>query len=88
MKIWTKAYSAAGRVGNSAKAGLYDALQIAAKEELATKAPRVLAAHTDLAKALGRSKFLGKIINPISVGSAAATAGVFALLKKLGTFDK
>jgi len=88
MKIWTKAYSAAGRVGNSAKAGLYDALQVAAKDELAAKAPRVLAAHKDLAKALGRSKILSRIINPITVGSAAASATTYGLLNKLGAFNK
>lgn len=47
IKVWNDAYTASGRVGNSAKAGFYDALARAAKGELAQKAPEV-AKYTNL----------------------------------------
>jgi hypothetical protein len=83
LKIWNKAYTAAGKVGKSSKAGLYETLARAAREELAQKAPDVLEAQGKLAKAMGRSKTLSKIVNPTSLASAGVTAGTFALLSKL-----
>lgn len=41
IKVWNQAYTAAGRVGHSAKAGFYDALAKAAKTEIKEKAPEV-----------------------------------------------
>lgn len=45
MEVWSKAYTAAGRVGKSSKAGLYNILSRAAKSEMAKKAPEVMKHH-------------------------------------------
>ncbi len=75
LQVWNKAYSAAGKVGASNKAGLYDALSKAAREELSQKAPEVFKAHQALKAALGRANLARKIINPITIGSAIVGTG-------------
>jgi hypothetical protein len=82
--VWNKAYTAAGKAAKSSKAGVYDILSKTARDLLSKKAPEVYKAQRQLAGALGRQKVLGKIINPISIGSAAATTAAITALKKMG----
>ncbi|MCR4313284.1 MAG: hypothetical protein NUV58_03485 [Candidatus Roizmanbacteria bacterium] len=79
MSIWSKAYTAAGKVGASEKAGVYAALQREAKRQLAEKAPNLLKAHLELASALGREKWIKGVFSPFNIGRGVITAGAGAV---------
>jgi hypothetical protein len=72
--VWNKAYSAAGKTGKSAAAGVYDAAARAAKNELETNAPEV-------AKYTGYLR--GTYAIPKAIGKASWSALKLSALGKL-----
>ncbi len=78
LGVWNKAYSAAGRVGSSSKAGYYNALARAGKEEMQRIAPEV-------SKLTGKLNFLYKAPKAVkgTLFTLATTAGGIAALKWL-----
>lgn len=71
LEVFNKAYSAAGRVGKSGKAGVYDVASKALRNELETVAPELYRAHRSLGGALGRQKFFSSVLNPASLAKTA-----------------
>jgi UDP-N-acetylmuramate-alanine ligase len=85
LKVWNKAYTAAGKEGKSAIAGLYSALSREARRQMTLFTPELASAYgtwasrlgqTELAKKLGRSALF-------TIPSAVAGAGVYAALQGL-----
>lgn len=73
VKIWNKAYTSANQVGKSSKAGFYDALARAAKNEIKEKAPEV----AKLTKKLDLTYKIPSMLKKglFMTGSTAATVG-------------
>ena len=84
MKVWSKAYTSAGKTGKSAKAGLYDVLIREAKDQLAKKAPEVLQAHLQLAKKLGFRSSVKRLVYPTAIGAGVAGGVGFGIRKATG----
>lgn len=76
--VWNKAYTSAGRVGNSSKAGLYNALEQQAKKIMLEKAPEVAKYTELLAKQYGWDKAMKMVFS--RVGGAAAGIGTGIVL--------
>ena len=81
MKIWNKAYSAAGETGKSAKAGFYDALKQAAKKEVTEIAPKLGKETGKISGAIKRKKVVGSFTR--QAGQIAAGIGAYSLINKL-----
>lgn len=78
LEVWNKAYSQAGNVGKSEKAGAYNALANFARDQLKEKAPDVYAAQKALATEIGRKKIADKVLEPASLIKAALSTALAA----------
>lgn len=89
LEVWNKAYSAAGKVGKSGKAGIYNALAQEARRQLELYAPKVLDAQRGLAGAY-QIKGILDVLSPKNLArtgvGAASTAAVYELLRRMGIF--
>lgn len=62
MDVWKKAYTSAGRVSKSSKAGLFNTIYRTAKTEMAKKAPEVMKQHNLLKLSYQVPKTVGKTL--------------------------
>lgn len=83
LKVWNKAYTAAGKVGNSPKAGFFDALARAAKEQISEKTPEVAQLTSDLRRIIKTGKVAGSV-GKIAGGTAVGSLASLALYQLLG----
>ena len=78
--LWNTAYTQAGKVAKSAKAGLYNVMTRTIKEQIADVAPEVARKTAQLATTYK----LPKIIRNILVGTGAAAGGLAGIKYLLG----
>ena len=77
------AYTAAGKVGKAASAKFNNVLAQSLKEQIKLVAPKVSKANDLFRMLYGAQRGAGKIVIPTAIG-AGASAGIYALLNKLG----
>ena len=76
IPVWNKAFSAAGKVGKSSKAGLYTTLSRVAREQMKKETPELFKAYTKWAKGLSIKSFgssiAGQVPRAVLTGTAIA----------------
>jgi hypothetical protein len=78
--LWNQAYTGAGKVGKSAKAGVYNVMTRAIKNQIANLAPEVAKKTSELATTYA----LPKIIRNILITTGAAAGGLAGAKYLLG----
>lgn len=84
LPVWNKAFSAAGKVGKSSKAGVYTTLSRAARDQMAEKSPELFKAYSKWAKGLALKNFGQSVAGqvPRAVLTGTAIAGGTSLINK------
>uniref|UniRef100_A0A6M3K7X4 Uncharacterized protein n=1 Tax=viral metagenome TaxID=1070528 RepID=A0A6M3K7X4_9ZZZZ len=78
IKFWNTAYKESGKVGNTAKAQLYQKLGNTARELLEETAPTLAKAHAGLRKSIQTNELLSKIFNIPSLVRTGIGTGIAA----------
>lgn len=76
LPIWNKAYSAAGKVGDSGKKAAYNVFSQTARKMMKEEAPELFKAYSKFAGTIAWKSAMDKIFNPVNIARGAALATV------------